>query len=259
MSDEEYLVNLRRQVLSERNKNYRVECLDSEKKLDEYLENLRRIADKADRVEHLSKEEQEAYGIVEGNCPARQWDTPFRRLYRNLYLKREELRKEVNLYKNTKKELVAWVKELVTFHESEQYRVIRTKDLEQNTEKGIKRIMELEQELRMVKQEATESVDNVLDFREHKKILQTGGRVPPSGDWLSGMKLGTEFLVRPMTQKSWILQKFMQAGVRNGNVLLIPMQGEAVTAPDNEWLWADPVEFCKVWELKGILLEPVDD
>lgn len=120
-------------------------------------------------------------------------------------------------------------------------------------------IMELEQELRMVKREATESIDNVLDFMEHKKILQTGGRVPPSGDWLSPMKLGTEFLVRPMTQKSWILQKFMQAGVRNGNVLLIPMQGEAVTAPDNEWLWADPVEFCKVWELKGILLEPVDD
>lgn len=134
------------------------------------------------------------------------------------------------------------------------YREIETRNYKQAG-----KIMELEQELRMVKREAAESIDNVLDFVERKKALQTGGGTPPDGDWLSGMKLGTEFLVRPKTQKTWILAKFMQAGVRNGNVLLIPMQGEAVTAQDNEWIWADPVEFCKFWELKGILLEPVDD
>lgn len=110
----------------------------------------------------------------------------------------------------------------------------------------------------MVKKEAIEAVDNVLDFVEQKALLQAGGRLPPPGDWLTGMKLGTEFLVRPKEQKTWVLQKFMQAGVRNGNVLLIPMKGEEVTAPDSEWIWADPVEFCKFWELKGILLEPHD-
>lgn len=125
--------------------------------------------------------------------------------------------------------------------------------------KQASRIMELEQELRMVKKEAIEAVDNVLDFVAKKALLQTGGGTPPDGDWLSRMKIGTEFLVRPKTQKTWMLAKFMQAGVRNGNVLLIPMKGEDVTCPDSEWIWADPIEFCKFWEFKGILLEPMDE
>lgn len=124
--------------------------------------------------------------------------------------------------------------------------------------KQASRIMELEQELRMVKKESVEAVDNVLDFVKQKALL-TGGGTPPDGDWLSKMKIGTEFLVRPKTQKTWILAKFMQAGIRNGNVLLIPMKGEDVTCPDSEWIWADPVEFCKFWEFKGVLLEPVDE
>jgi hypothetical protein len=122
------------------------------------------------------------------------------------------------------------------------------------------RIMELEQELRMVKKEATETVDNVLDFVERKRALtRTGGGVPTDGDWLTPMKIGTEFLVRPKVQKTWILAKFMQAGCKNGNVLVIPMKGEEVTAPEAEWVWVDPIEFCKFWEFKGLILEPIDD
>ena len=133
------------------------------------------------------------------------------------------------------------------------------RDLETRNYKQASRIMELQQELRMVKKEATEAIDNVLDFVEHKKGLQVGGGTPPDGDWLSRMKLGTEFLVRPKVQKTWMLQKFMQAGIKNGNVLLIPMKGEEVSVPDTEWIWADPVEFCKFWEFKGIILEPIDE
>ena len=110
----------------------------------------------------------------------------------------------------------------------------------------------------MVKKEAIEAVDNVLDFVKQKALL-TGGGTPPDGDWLSPMKLGTEFLVRPKVQKTWMLVKFMQAGIKNGNVLLIPMQGEAVSVPDTEWIWADPVEFCKFWEFRGIILEPIEN
>lgn len=135
-----------------------------------------------------------------------------------------------------------------------EYRNTETRNYKQAS-----RIMELEQELRMVKKETIEAVDNVLDFVAKKALLQTGGGTPPDGDWLSGMKIGTEFLVRPKTQKTWMLAKFMQAGVRHGNVLLIPMKGEDVTCPDSEWIWADPIEFCKFWEFKGILLEPTDE
>lgn len=139
-----------------------------------------------------------------------------------------------------------------------EYRDVETRNYRQAS-----RLMELEQELRMVKKECIEAVDNVLDFAEKKKALQaltvTGGGTPPDGDWLSPMKLGTEFLVRPKAQKTWILAKFMQAGIKNGNVLLIPMKGEEVTVPDTEWLWADPVEFCRFWEFKGIILEPIND
>lgn len=133
------------------------------------------------------------------------------------------------------------------------------RDLETRNYKQASRIMELEQELRMVKKEAIQSLDNVLDFAEKKVLLSKGGGTPPDGDWLTPMKLGTEFLVRPKTQKTWVLQKFMQAGVKHGNVLLIPMKGEEVSVPDTEWIWADPVEFCKFWEFKGILLEPINE
>lgn len=134
-----------------------------------------------------------------------------------------------------------------------EYRKLETRSYKQAST-----IMRLEQELRMVKKEATQAVDNVLDFAKQKALLAAGGGTPPDGDWLTPMKIGTEFLVRPKVQKTWMLQKFMQAGVRNGNVLLIPMKGEEVTVPDTEWIWADPIEFCRFWEFKGIILEPIN-
>lgn len=108
----------------------------------------------------------------------------------------------------------------------------------------------------------TEENDNVvLDLEERRKQKRRGlgGGNPPTDDWLSPMKIGTEFLVRPVSQKTWILAKFMQAGCKDGNVLIIPMKGEEVTAPESEWIWCDPVEFCKFWEFRGYVLIPVEE
>lgn len=101
----------------------------------------------------------------------------------------------------------------------------------------------------------------VLDLEERRKLKKVaiGGGNPPDVDWLSPMKTGSEFLVRPKQQKTWILAKFMQAGCKEGNVLVIPMKGEEVTAPEAEWLWVDPVEFCRFWEFRGYVLVPIDD
>lgn len=104
--------------------------------------------------------------------------------------------------------------------------------------------------------------EELQKFREKHRTgtrMAIGGGNPPDGDWLSPMKIGTEFLVRPKIQKTWILAKFMQAGVKNGNVLIIPMKGEEVSAPESEWIWADPTEFCRFWEFRGILLEPINE
>lgn len=136
-----------------------------------------------------------------------------------------------------------------------EYRKIETLNYRQAS-----RIMELEQELRMVKNEAIEATDNVLDFIEKKKALtMAGGGTTSDVDWLSPMKVGTEFLVRPKVQKTWVLAKFMHAGCKDWNVLVIPMKGEEVTSPESEWIWVDPVEFCKFWDFKGILLEPINE
>lgn len=107
----------------------------------------------------------------------------------------------------------------------------------------------------------TEENDNVvLDLEERRKARKgLGGGGPPDVDWLSPMKLGSEFLVRPKQQKTWILAKFMQAGCKDGNVLLIPMKGEEVSAPESDWIWCDPVEFCRFWEFRGYVLIPIEE
>src|SRR5882672_200701 len=66
---------------------------------------------------------------------------------------------------------------------------------------------------------AVSDVISFDEFRKNKARLRGGGSAPPEGDWLSDMVCGTEFLVRPKTQKTWILAKFMHAGLRAGCVL----------------------------------------
>ena len=158
---------------------------------------------------------------------------------------------DIDIRKNTYEELVLWVKELLSMKS-------RGLDLENLNYKQAGIIMELEHEVKVMTEHA-ELTDDVISLSEYKKNrtrLATGGGKPPEGDWLSGMKSGTEFLVRPKVQKTWLLAKFMHAGTRAGCVLIIPMQGDEPIADDKQWVWTDPVEFCHFWELRAILLVP---
>jgi hypothetical protein len=161
------------------------------------------------------------------------------------------LRSDTNLYKNTYAELIVWVKELL-------WRAQRYIDLENLNYKQAGIIMELEHEVKVMKEygAVTSDVLSLDEYRKNHPRRKTGGGMPPEGDWLSGMVSGTEFLVRPKIQKTWILAKFMHAGARAGCVLVIPMRGDQPIQDDAEWVWVDPVEFCKFWELRAILLIP---
>lgn len=160
-----------------------------------------------------------------------------------------DLRSDTHIYKNTYNQLVIWVKELL-------WVVRRNIELENLNYKQAGIIMDLEHEVNVMK-EYGHVVSDVISLDEWRKNRPAvGGRPPVDGDWLSGMKTGTEFLVRPKVQKTWILAKFMHAGLRANCVLVIPMQGDEPIQDDKQWVWVDPVEFCKFWELRAILLVP---
>lgn len=86
--------------------------------------------------------------------------------------------------------------------------------------------------------------------------LKTKGRGPGSGDYLSPMKCGTEFLVRGNNNYAWLLNEFMHAGKKEGNVLLIP---HGMLEKPEAWIWVDPVLFCVHFELRGVLSVPEDE
>lgn len=162
-----------------------------------------------------------------------------------------DLRSDTNIYKNTYNELVIWIKELL-------WQTQRYSGLENLNYKQAGIIMELEHEVNVMKEygAVVSDVVSLDEWRKNRVRLKGGGNIPPEGDWLSGMTCGTEFLVRPKTQKTWILAKFMHAGLRAGCVLVIPMQGDEPVQDDKQWVWVDPEEFCKFWELRAILLIP---
>ena len=96
-------------------------------------------------------------------------------------------------------------------------------------------------------------VNNDIIEDQAAPVLTTGGKGPPrSWDWLSKLAPGTVFLARPKTgPNTWIIYEFGMGGVHAGNnALLIPNR---MYDQPNNWFWCDPVEFCKVYELRGIL------
>ena len=165
---------------------------------------------------------------------------------------------DTNIYKNTYHEMVCWVKEL-------HWWVIYYRGLDVLNKTQAKRIMELEFDLRryssIMVEDKQETLmkefgvaeDNVIPFEERQRIapLRGGGSGSVSKDWLSGMEWGTQFYARLKGQSSsWMLVKFLMAGVRNKTILLVPMMGtEDVVSDDRQWLPVDPVAFCKAWEL----------
>lgn len=105
----------------------------------------------------------------------------------------------------------------------------------------------------VVNNEIAEDQEAAPRLRDGGLRLLTGGKGPPkSWDWLSSMPAGTVFLARPKTgPNTWIIYEFGHGGTHAGNnTLLIP--NRMYDQPSN-WFWCDPVEFCKVYELRGIL------
>jgi hypothetical protein len=109
---------------------------------------------------------------------------------------------------------------------------------------------------------AESNVASLEDWRrEHPKPLRGGGvpPMPPGKDFMSDMKSGTEFLCRDKMgyTPKWLVVEWIFAGLHHtGNVLLIPTK----SANDPKtWIWVDPVEFCKAFDFRGIIEEPVDN
>lgn len=175
---------------------------------------------------------------------------------------------EAELYTFTYHDLILMVKELQSMRRDDQS--VYDRNIRQAA-----RIMELEFDLRKYRRIMVEDTQETVmktygtvksdvvsldEFRKHHLKPDGGGpKGPKKGDWLSDMVWGTEFLVRPNANKTWMLARFMHAGRRERMVLVIPMRGEEPVQDDKEWLWVDPVEFCKYWELMAILLIPEKD
>ena|SRR5258707_70074 len=97
--------------------------------------------------------------------------------------------------------------------------------------------------------------NNKTEEEVEQPTLQPAWRGPKDGDWLSPMKCGTEFLVRSHEQPKWLLHEFTHGGKIHGNVLICPTS----TLNDvRTWKWVDPIEFCKAFDLRGILEVPED-
>lgn len=104
-------------------------------------------------------------------------------------------------------------------------------------------------------------VDNTP--QEEDVIPAKPGRQPPSsGDWLSGLgnpphpPTGVEFLCRDKAGRFYprfVVVEYTFGGKIRGNVLLIPTK----TLNDiKTWQWVDPIEFCQIFEFRGIIEEP---
>jgi len=106
-------------------------------------------------------------------------------------------------------------------------------------------------------EETDDKLVNLAEFKARPKPAMK----PPSGpDWLSAIKSGTEFLVRDKTGSltpRFLVLEWIHGGLHpTGNVLLLP----AKSPNDNKtWQWVDPIEFCKLFDNRGIIWESEDD
>lgn len=157
-----------------------------------------------------------------------------------------------DIYKNTYRELVLWVEELLQQRRYDEQVYVRN-----ILQAG--RIMELEFDLARVPaimvydlEETVMEKYGTADIIPEDELIRrrkAKGGGGPDGDWLTKMAWGTMFFSRKKNRKDWLLVKFLKAGNRGTVVLLVPMQGaEEVVADDRDWLAVDPVEFCKTWE-----------
>jgi len=168
-----------------------------------------------------------------------------------------------DIYKNTYHELVCWVKELLAMRRDDKLvydrnilQAGRIMELEFDLRRYSAMMVEDKQEMVMNGLSADEGVVSLEEFRRNHPRRKYGGQPPEEGDWLSTMVWGTEFRVSPKTQKTWLLMTFTMAGIRNGTVLVIPHHGDLISQDEKEWMWVNPIEFCRYWELAAIILVP---
>ena len=97
--------------------------------------------------------------------------------------------------------------------------------------------------------------DNVLQFK--KPLLKLAPKDPTDdGDWLSGMKVGTEFKAHDkLRDPSWLVRDLTYLGKLKGDVYLCPTNA---LQDSKQWFWVNPVAFCREWEFRGIIEEPQD-
>lgn len=174
---------------------------------------------------------------------------------------------DTEIYKNTYRELVLWIKELLAMRRDDQ--TVYDRNIAQAG-----RIMELEFDLRryrsiMVddKQEGVIKEYGVIDSNVisndelmEKRLKRGGGKGGGNGrDYLAGMEWGTQFYCRPRVHKTWMLCKFLYAGRKKNVFLLVPMKGdENEVSDDREWMPVDSKAFCEYWELIADFPPPKD-
>jgi len=102
----------------------------------------------------------------------------------------------------------------------------------------------------------TPHLELVIDNTEDVIPAKPGSKEPPHpGDWLSNIPSSTEFLCRDKQGRYYprfVVLEYTHGGKIHGNVLLIPTK----TLQDiKTWQWVDPMEFCGIFEFRGIIEE----
>lgn len=181
---------------------------------------------------------------------------------------------DADIMKNTYAGLVVWVKELLWQLEwqrslnvnnvelkharsrdkilNEWHERIRHREIDLAKYGAI--MVEDRQETVMKEYGSAESdvISNEELVRQRLKRFGGGGDTPggKSKDWLTPMKWGTVFYIRPKRDGNWLLAKFLLAGKKGNVVLLVPMKGdEEVVSDDREWCPVEPKAFCDYFEL----------
>jgi len=164
---------------------------------------------------------------------------------------------DTEIYKNTYHQLVCWIKELLEIRRNDERiydRNIRQAGRIMSLEFALRKYsaMMVEDQQEQIVEKYAKAEGDVVSLEEFRKNYPRTKPKGPNGttDWLTPMAWGTQFYVRPKLQKTWMLAKFLHAGLRKNAVLLVPMMGsEDVVADEREWLAVEPIAFCQYWEL----------
>lgn len=100
--------------------------------------------------------------------------------------------------------------------------------------------------------ETKEEDDKVLPF---KPKLITGGKGPPSDNWLVDLKVGCVFLCKNKQPGAFALAQFhVEQKIENAIMLMSNLHN----GPE-EFIWVDPTNFCNVYKLVAKLYEPDEE